>query len=305
MKHSRSCIKTLLFGLGFIALPTLAHADAWSFTATPNTTQGTYSSSQQRSTFADYGIGISADYLDQGGIQVSYSNTLIGETSGLTNINQNNYMVSGHLNFHPDALPGQVTVRLDDYVIDNNYQNTSIQQPNYDPTSRSNVVATQISWLNNDKTLYADLGYANSPYQGFTVQQYTPTFGFAFDQAYDWLQLRGYMISGLQASTAGKTSTNALETKWTHFFVSQSAWVPSSVTVGITLGEQDYAVNMDAQQVANLADLSQGADTIGLNWNLSKSTKLFVLGGQSRFRYVAGANDYQLNFGYAGLTYAW
>lgn len=299
MNNQHPRIGLLLLGSALLPLPSLAQADTWFFHATPSATTGSYQDSLLRDTVTETGLRLSADYLDQGGLTTGFSKTWIGMQDAGTDIEQNNLLLSGRWNVWPDSLPGRVSLRLDGHHITNNDLTGD--------TDDVSVLAPQISWLSSDETLYADLGYAWSDYQNqLEVHQFTPTLGYGFNAGADWIQVRGYLINGLNpARAAGNTSTQALDTSWTHYFAAQSRLVPASLSLGLGLGERIYAVDMNAQSVANLADINQGSATLGLTWNLARNTQLTLLGGQSRFHNAALNNDYSLNLGYASLSMRW
>jgi hypothetical protein len=298
MKKNLTLSSLFSTGLIALALSPAVYADAWSVSATPSITQGAYGNSTTRNSLSDIGVTVSADYLEQGGMTAGYSNTIVNRKNGLNSIDQNNMLLSGRMNFFTDALPGKVTARLDGYQVQNNQT---------DDTSKADVIAPQFSWLSRDNKLYLDVGYANSRYRnGLNITQYSPTIGFGLNDGYDWLQLRSYQISGNNpASTAGKSSTASFDAKWTHFFTPASVLMPASLTLSAVTGEKVYAVDMDAQSVANLADLSTGSATAALAWNVSKKTKVLLMAGQTQFRETNPSKDYNLAFGYLSLSTAW
>ena len=281
------------------ALSTGAHADAWSFNASPSLTQGSYSGSLQRDKLSDVGIMISGDYLDQGGVTVGVSNTRVTMKNAVPTIDQNNFVISGRKNLFLDSLPGKLTLRVDGYRLNNN--------DTVGGTSGVSVIAPQVSWLSSDSMLYADLGYAHSSYQDqASFYQFTPTVGFGFNAGSDWMQMRSYLIRGLNpVITGGQSNTSALDAKWTHYFAPGASLMPAQLSLGVSTGKKMFAVDMDALSVANLADLSKGAANISMTWNVAKATRLFVLAGQSRFSNVALANDYKLDVVYASLSVGW
>ncbi|MFA6064112.1 MAG: hypothetical protein WC736_16100 [Gallionella sp.] len=289
---------SILTGIVVTAISPPLFADTWALKATPGVTSGSYSGSQQRDKISDVGLMISGDYLEQGGVTVGYSNTQVNMKNASA-IKQDNYVVSGRMNYFPDGLTGRLTLRLDGYQVNNN-----------DATGNTNNVtalAPQISWLSTDGMLYADLGYAKTHYQNqLNVSQLTPTIGFGLNGGADWIQLRSYLISGLNpVRAANKSSTTALDANWTHYFEPGTTLAPSTMSLGFSTGEKVYAVDMDAQSVSNLADLSKGGATVGLGWKVAKDTKLFVLAGQTKYSDVTLNNNYKLNVGYANLTIGW
>ncbi len=275
-----------------------AQADSWYANTSASLTQGSYSGSVLRKQLSETGLIVGADYLEQGGVALGLSKTQIS-MKGSTSTNQNNLLLSGKLHYWLDAIPGKVTLRVDAHRITNN--DTS------GDTNNVSALAPQVSWLSNDAMLYADLGFAASRYQNqLTANQFTPTIGFALNNGSDWVQLRAYLISGLNpARAANRTSTQALDAKLTHFFASQSALVPSSVTLSVAGGDRLYAVDMDAQSVANLSDIHKSAASLAFAWNVTKASHLLVVLGQSRFQNVTLNNNYKLNVGYASFSTNW
>ena len=295
---TKTSIATKLILLpALMALSGSALAQDWKLYATPSATVGSYQGSLLRNRYSEYGVVISGEYKDQGGLTLGLSNNAISQKNGAPDLKQQNTALSGRWSYALGDKSGSIAGRMDIYRINANDAAGN--------AANVNVLAPQVSWLSHDNSLYADLGYARSRYvNNLTVIQLTPTVGFGFNQGYDWLQFRAYSISGLSpALTAGKSSTSALEASWTHYFGSSSAYMPASLTFGLMGGERIYTVNRDALSVANVADLQTGAANVSATWALSKTSKLMLLLGQNRFRNLALVNDYKLNVVYAGITF--
>lgn len=270
----------------------------WKWELSPSVTGGSYQDSATRRSYLETGITLGANYRDQGGLKLGVSTTTIGKKNGAPDTEQSSQLLSGYWTVSDLTLGGRWTARLDLHGVRNNDQSGI--------TDGASVWAPQLSWLSVDRTLYADLGLAQSRYQGgLTVNQATPTLGIGFNNRYDWLQLRSYQISGLNpALSAGKTSTSAFEAKWTHYFAPGTAgYLPTFLTAGLMGGERIYAVDMDAQSVANLPDLHTGSATLGAGWQLAKSTRLFVLLGHNRFRDSLTDTAYRLNVAHATVSF--
>ncbi len=287
-----------LLATALLALTVLpgAHAQEWSVHLSPNYTTGRYASSEDRSYLIERGLSVSANYGTQGGMSLAWSNAYVA-FSNFAATDQYNLSLSGNYNFTVPSAPGRWNVRLDMHGIRNNDSTEN--------TDKVRALAPQVSWTSVDGKFYGDLGYARTLYQNnLSATQYTPTFGFGLNDGYDWVQLRGYFISGLNPARAvGKSSTTATEVKWTHYTSSNAyALVPASFSVGLVGGERLYAVDMDAQSVANLSDIHTGTANLGMVWKLGKQANLFVLVGQARFRKVATDNNYMLNVGHATFT---
>jgi len=274
-------------------------ANPWYWNAATSITQGSYANASFRARLSEAGVVVSGDYLEQGGISLGYSKTLINMKYGITGTDQNNFLVSGRLNYWTDVIPGKFTLRVDSHYISNN-----------DTTGNTDgviAVAPQMSWLSNEGYIYADVGFARSAYQNqLTVNQYTPTLGFGFNDGAEWVQLRGYLISGLNPTRAANlSSTNAADLKVTHFTDTHYAFVPTSLALNVSAGERIYAVDMDAQSVSNLSDIHKGAASLALTWDISREANLLLVGGQSQFQNVALSNNYNLNVAYASLSVDW
>lgn len=287
-----------LIAAPLVALSACAvYAQEWTVNVAPSLTSGSYQDSALRQSYSESGATLALNYRDQSGVAFGLGRTTIGMKNGVPDTQQYNQFASGHWNYQISSLPGRWTARMDVHAIQNNDQSGV--------TDRVAVWAPQISWLSTDGALYADVGLARSRYQNdFTVTQITPTLGFAMNERYDWLQLRGYLINGMNPLlTAGKTETSALEAKWTHYLKpGSSAYRPVSYSVGIMGGERMYAVDMDAQSVANLSDVHTGSANVGVTWQLDQNFKLFVLLGQSRFHSTTADTDYRLNVANATVS---
>lgn len=275
-----------------------SRADDWYFNTAATFTQGVYTNSQLRETLTDIGAVVSAEYLDRGGLTLGLNQIFIGMT-GVETTSQQTQMLSGRLPFWLDSLPGKWSARLDLHHLDNN-----------DPTGATAGVyamAPQLSWLAEDASVYADLGYAQSRYtNGLSPIQLTPTVGFAFNDMSEWLQIRGYQVLGLDATLASnRTATTAVDVKWTHYLRPASPFVPRSMALNVSVGERIFAVDMDAQSVANLTDVNTGAVSLWSNWKLTDSSDLLVVLGQSRFENVTSNYNYQLNVAYASISTKW
>ncbi len=300
MKINLSKSKILLLSIGISAMSQLAYAaEPWVVNASTSVTRGAYSGSVLREALTETGIMVAAESPDVGGVTVGYGKTWVQMKNTAPTTNQNNLLLAGRVHIHPEVFSGRLTTRIDVHRITNNDATGN--------TDNVKVLAPQVSWLSSNGSAYADMGFSRSNYENqLTVNQYTPTLGFGFNERAEWVQLRGYLIRGLNPSrAAGKSNTSAVNAKWTHFFASTSRMAPSSLTASITMGEQIYAVDMDAQSVSNLGDVNKGAASLGLTWNVAKSSTLMFLLGQSKFRNVALLNDYSLNVGYLNFSTSW
>ncbi len=280
----------------------------WTLKLTPLVSYTGYGGSPLRSDMTSAGVYFDAQYLDRGGIAGGATYTNLNFKGGGSALNQASEFFSGRLNFTPEFLAGRLTARLDGHQINND-----------DSTNESDevqVVAPQVSYLHESKSFYADLGYAISFYGdskigngSLTVQQWTPTLGFGFNQNYDWLQLRLYDVNVSNPLRAMRGHTDAVEIKFTHYFASQSVWIPSWVTAGGLAGNRMYAVDSDTALVYNLADEQKGGSFLAAQWKLSSQYKATLSSGYDIYetRDYSSGNRYTYSGAnvFLGVTAQW
>ena len=270
----------------------------WSVKADLQAIYGNYSGSLQRQSLSGGGLIVSADYLEQGGFSVGANYTRLNFKVG-NNINQQAYYANARYNFYFDALPGALTVRLDGHLINNNDVTGA--------TDKVNVIAPQLSFINYAKTVYLDLGYARSSYQNnLNVDQFTPTLGLGFNEGSDWLQVRGFLIKPSNKLRAqNKSSTTAVDVKWSHWFAPGSWHHLEKMQLGGLFGDRIYAVDNDAAAVYNLADIQRGSLSLALQWKLSASLHLMLMGGNERYLNNNIGNTYNNRFAYINISSNW
>jgi hypothetical protein len=249
-----------------------------------------------------------ADYQDQASVSGGVTYTRLNLKAGLPTLNQTAGFASGRIHLTPALLPGRLSLRVDGHQINND--DTSNE------TDNVQAIAPQISFLDSSKSFYADLGYALSVYGNsaigngsLTVQQWTPTIGFSFNQRYDWLQLRLYDIGVSNPLRAMHNNTDAVEIKLTHHFTPESPWLPYWVSVGGLVGRRMYAVDADTALVYNLADEQQGGGFVAAQWKLTGQYKATLSGSYDVYRAhdVIGGGQYEYTGVsiYLGMTAQW
>lgn len=286
--------------------PETSLSDLWTLKVMPQLTYTVYNNSRMRDRMRIGGVYVDAQYLEKGGFTVGVTHTELQMKGDAPTLRQDNGYLSGRLNFTPDLLPGRLTLRMGLYLADNN-----------DATNESNgvrVFAPQLSFLNLDHSRYFDLGYAHSSYDdsivdngSLSMDQWTPTVGVSFNQGYDWLQLRGYIIHYSNALRAqNRSSSISLEAKWTHY-PAPSDWMPKQILAGVLLGRRLYAVDGDSGSVYNMADMQLGGVLLGAQWKLASKTNLLVQGGHDRYEELFGeiATKYSSSYLYTGLITQW
>lgn len=240
-----------LFGL----LSSPAYADDWSGYADASLLAGAYSGDTTRTAINAYGASLRLDYLEQAGVKLAGSQLVLTD-NGIA-ITQQSAFASAHWNYFCDTLGGVFKFRLDVH------QSDLSDDVAYKDSVRA--YAPQISFLNYQKSFYADLGYSTSTYNlGLEAKQYTPTLGFAFNQGADWLQMRGYLIDTKDTVSGSVASTRATEFKLTHWTAPGAVF--SQYFVHALVGERILAVDSDAASIYSLVDKQQGGGAIGAAW---------------------------------------
>jgi len=321
-------LSTIIFICFWFVVNQAWSAEDWYMKSSGQLLVKNYSSSSQLENLFGFGVFLNGDYLERGGFSIGYNfnqtNYKSGLISGLKENNENILFLSGRANFNPDQIPGRLTLRLDGYVGDD-ATSFLVTVPTPGPMGGGSsqktitvddefaVVSPMVSFLNYAKTFYADLGYAYSSYRSddsgtddINVSQWTPTLGFGFNQAYDWLQLRGYFIDLSTSNRVDtKETTSALEVKWTHWFSADAPLNLHNIRLTVITGERLYAVDSDACSLCNVPDLQTGLVSIGAEWKLNEQTNVLLQGGYESYEDMLLDEQYSSTYLYGYLSRNW
>jgi hypothetical protein len=325
MKH----IVLLLLLMMPLSLAVASPSDDWYRQGSGQLLLKSYSNSEQLDSFTGIAAFISADYLERGGLAFGYhiNQTQYQSGPGATpdNVDEQVLYLSGHMNQHSDALPGQLRWRLDAYVGRDSWRYDIVSGSSgmgggggsshnrYTENDDVWVLNPIVSFLNYDKTLYADLGYAYSSYHSsdnaiddIQIRQWTPTLGVGFNRAMDWLQLRAYLISlsGSNRVTATDGSS-AVEAKWTHWFGPDAPLTLDNVRLTLLAGERIYAVDGDARALNTLSDMQTGLLALSGEWRLGEQGRLLLQAGYESNKNRELNDSYQSVYLYGSLSRNW
>lgn len=281
--------------------------NAWAFKLTPQVIYGSYKKAPIRDSVSSIGAFAAAQYLEKGGVSIGATHTDLRRLLRLPVLRQDNYFLSGHVNYAPASLPGKLTFRMDAHHATNS-----------DITNETNgvrVIAPQLSFIDSGKTRYFDLGYARSRYGdsnigygSLSVNQWTPTLGFGLNNGSDWVQLRVYDIRVSNPARAQNLSgTDALEGKWTHYLAPGNG-MPEQIQIGALVGKRIYAVDGDSAGLYNLADVQRGGISAGAQWKIAPHAKLLVTGGYDRYEtpsWWGGSTIYSKSYIYSAISAQW
>lgn len=276
----------------------VADEERWQLKSTLQTDFQIYSDTSARSNSFNAGYFLSADYLDTGNITFGYNSTFVEFENNADDSGQFFYL-SGQRHLYADSLPGKLSLRFDTYLGE---ESIKFRDSTASPTSSSGnagkraislgsgiiTETTDIdayflgsSFIDYRKTFYGDIGYARSEYDGSSsikVNQITPSIGFGWNESYDWLQLRAYLIDiDQQTSSFDDDNFKALEAKYTHWYAEGGRSNLEFIRLSILSGERMLAVDPDAAAIYSIADIQQASVTGSMQWRFSANTKLLAL----------------------------
>ncbi len=302
----------------------------------------TYSGSDYYDDLAGFGAYVSADYLEKTSFIVGYNYNKRQYKSGLTgapsDMKESIVFLGASGNYYLDSLPGKLTLRLDGYVGQDKYNNFSVPAPmgggtqNISIKDNFTVLNPTVSFLNFAKTFYLDLGFAYSTYKSndsannninithpkkniivggsstddITVTQWTPTIGFGFNRAVDWLQFRSYLIEYSSSNRVDfKDSAVSLETKWIHWFSSDPFLGMESASLILLAGERIYAVDSDSYSLYNFADMQNSSLAMNAKWKFANQLDFILQAGYENNEDIVENNNYSSSYLYGQLSRNW
>jgi hypothetical protein len=285
--------------------PAVAEQGDWQVRTDLQALYGPYEDSEERDDLANVGVFLHFDYLEQGGISLGYNRTMVGFRNSSADIDQDQLYLSGRYSMTPDWARGRIGFRIDGHRIDNN--------DDANGTGDLTIVAPQLSYINLDETFYADIGYASSSYGDalalsgdLTVDQLTPTIGFGFNDARDWIQIRGYLIDYSNPVRAqGISDSIAVEAKWTHGFEGRGILGLEKLVVTGLGGERLYAVDPDSAVLFNVADVQKAGAALAGQWRFDDQNQFVLQAGFETYTNEAIADDYDSLYLYLNFTHIW
>jgi|GEM_PF-1032433 len=339
-KNIKPRLSICLYFLGLWFAPYCLAGETWTFEFLPQLWYGSYQDSLTRDSIVSYGFFSSAEYLEQGGFTFGYNQSNIAGKAGAADvigadIEETALFLSGQYTIFSDALPGKFTFRLDGYSIkDENTITETTTQPGggmggndraitVSTTYTDNIAAgfAQLSFSDYAEKYYLDIGYANTSYdydsadvaRDNDVQQITPTAGLAFNQQYDWLQARAYLIRLQHGdNTNNQKSSNALEIQWTHWFDKQAPLGLDSIGINTVIGERISAVDPDAGEIYSLSDRQNNSISLVMNWQPNEQLGVSTVVGYDEYTdFLANESelltedDYNIVYAYVNLSIVW
>jgi len=296
-----------------ITANTIAADNPWTTTVIPQAYWQSYSGTATRDNSFSFGANVTGDYLESSRLGVGYNFTLVDLDNNAT-IVENLLYATGSQHWFLDALPGKLTLRLDVYggnsTLEYNINTppTGMKKKLVSGSSNKQRESTTISalqpivsFINYNKTLYLDLGYAYSDYTknlDTTVTQVTPTLGFGWNDSYDWLQVRSYLIK-LDESDGLYNDSNysSMELSYTHWFAAGAASNLDFFRITMLGGKRVLAVDPDSAVVYSNGDIQTGTLAASAQWKFSETNRFLLLANYNNYK-----NDV-VNDKYSGLLF--
>lgn len=312
----RAINSSVLFSLFFLTLFTngkcYADDDLWQFDNTVKTYYQDYSGTPDRSSTYNAGYMLSASYLDTGQLRFGYNYTSVSLGNN-ADVTENMFYISGLYHRYPDSLPGKLSFRFDIYSGEDKLKYNINTPPDTTPgpgpgpgpgkpKSKTYRAATdivsestsiyayfaQLAFINYKKTFYTDIGYAQSEYDASAktdVAQLTPSVGFGWNNSYDWLHFRAYVIRLDQTVTTYESdSYDSLEAKYTHWFADEAASSIEYIRVSLLSGENLLAIDPDIAAIYSNTDIRTSSISVSVQWKLSGNRKVLAAAQYDQYR---------------------
>jgi hypothetical protein len=295
--------RPLLGALLLTSMPEAVNATpAWYFSSAVQSIYTDYSGTDARAALTGWGMFISADYFESGGVTVGYNARSV-DRDAQPAVDEKHSYLSARVTRYVDATGGRVTVRVDRHRVDD-------RTP--DVRDIGTATGARVAYLANRSTYYVDLGYTVSNYaadDAFTddiqVRQYTPTCGFP-SGTNDWTQLRAFFITHDESNRIAESRpTRALELKWTHRLAVRDLSGFDQFAFTALFGERMYAVDPDSADMYSVSDLQKATFGGTLRWRWSADTSIVLAVGTQRFENVRTSERYSGSFFYLNGSKSW
>ena len=274
----------------------------WTLNSTLSAASVKYEESSIRDRLESSGFMLSADYHDKSSFKLGYQQTDIRflASSGLTDIIEKSIILGGI--YHSYSDDGRTSTQI------NLYQRED-ESDFIDEIDIANII---LSYTNNSRKFYLDIGYTESSYQAdnqtiedMDVSQYSPTIGFSLNDNFDWLQLKGFLINPSQSNrVSSDEKTSAIELKWKHWFEANVILIDNMILTVLN-GERIFSVDSETNTIYNLGDKQTGSVSLSMQWKLGTSTELLLSTGRSDFNALLNNEDYTSKFFNMNISTSW
>ena len=291
-----------------------AEDNAWRQKSTVQGYAQFYNDASARDMTLNAGAYLLADYLDSGTIGIGYHFTFL-DLAGNADLTEHLFYATARYHLYSDLLPGKTSLRMDAYRGINTLSYDINNPPSHiggggmggsmkGGTSSTTIEQDtdfyayqgQLEFINYQKTFYLDIGYAYSEYDGTSttkVDQITPTLGFGWNNSFDWVQLRTYLIDTEDLNSLyADDQFESVEIKYTHWYEEKPAPYLELMRITLLAGERTLAVDPDAGVIYSTADKQTGTASIALQWKTSQTDGFQALLDFTQYENDVNNEDY-------------
>jgi len=326
-----------------ISPQTWAEGD-WYLQGGAQTLFGDYGESKYFESLRGIGFFIKADYLEKSSLIAGAKYNSKQYNSNVANAPSEMVETIAYVgvvnSLYLDNYPGKLSFRFDVYVGRDDFSGINVGGSGSMGGGGKRTVSIKdnfgvyniiISYLNNSKTYYWDLGLAYSlfksgssdlnvnfahpnktnivntdPADDIRVTQWSPTLGFGFNRSMDWLQLRGYLMHFSESDRiAFKQSSAAIEAKWLHWFSYDSFLNLHNFNVTLLAGKRIYAVDSDSYSLYNSSDMQKNAASLGAEWKLGSQYTANFYYGVDKYEDLVESDAYTNTYVFLKLSKKW
>ena len=290
-----------------------------------------YNGTDDRKNANNIGYMISGHYLDSGSLSVGIDHTSVNLGNN-ADVDEELFFLSGEYHLYPDYLPGKLTLRFDAYFGKDRLEYSLSSPPPSTPgpspgpgpgfgkikTTRAatdtvtesidiNSYYLHSAFINYKKTYYTDIGYAYSEYNATSdtiAHQITPSVGMSWNNSYDWLLWRAYIIKLDEDTPAyGKDRFESIEVKYSHWFPDEPETSIELIELTLMSGERVLAVDPTTTTIYSITDKQKTSLSGGIQWKLSKNTKSMAVIQYDQYRNITLSDNYESFLFYINLQF--
>ncbi len=293
--------------LACISINNVFADENWYVSATVNGMAGNYSDSDFRDNLLSAGAWLNIDYIDIYSFAIAYNHLSVGyfdTSTGDFSINQESIAGRFRYNFYNDTLAGKITAQLVLHGVAND-----------SPSIVSDdilIVAPKVIYTSYSKKLSLDFEYVNSSYSNssnnseFSIQQFSPSVKFGFNNNSDWIQVKAFWIESSDSNfTFGEESLKSVKVKWLHEFYSPVLFGINEFFIDALTGDRVFAVDNETFSVFNLEGVQQDSVSLGLGWRFGETVDVTAVAGIENYENKLIDDTYSREYLYVYLTKHW
>lgn len=275
-----------------------------------------YGGTSPRTGSQGYKLFLGTKWLDRYGVTVGTTYYDIDYRKQSSSGTEQQHFLSAFHSFNRDGIAGTFTGHIELYQTEQRSKTRiSVGGGNFSSVvdeRRSNTFALGMHYLPYSRKFLGSVEYARSAHDPevsgedkLTVEQFSPAFGFGYNELYDWIQTRLiYAEYSDDPSLDGLDQTLAAQLFWSHWFKPQDN-LPDSITAGIQAGETLLSIDSASGSINTLPDIMTGSLSLSATWKFDENSKGYLQAGKQRYETVNGAEQYTGRSIYMNMSYQW